>query len=94
VVDEVDEELAALRRAYGRDLPAKARAVSEALAKDDRGTAALLAHRLRGTAGSYGFAEVSVAAGSIEDALGRNEPTTSVQRECELLVGVAEAAAK
>jgi HPt (histidine-containing phosphotransfer) domain-containing protein len=72
--EDLEAELAALRASYARDLPAKARAVATATrataadpAKSEEAIA--LAHRLRGTAGAYGFPAVSRAAGAIETAL-------------------------
>ncbi len=71
-MDELEAELAALRLEYAASLSPKARAIVVALATD-REEARALAHRLRGTAGSFGFAEVSAAAGALEDALERGE---------------------
>ncbi len=78
---EVDDSpmaaLEALRRDYLASLPEKLAALEIALAayreaptaKDRLEAARTQAHKLRGTAGSYGFLEVSEAAGWIEDAL-------------------------
>jgi HPt (histidine-containing phosphotransfer) domain-containing protein len=72
--EDLDAELAALRAAYARELPGKARAVAAATRavvddpkKAEEATA--VAHRLRGTAGAYGFPAISQAAAAIEDAL-------------------------
>lgn len=64
-----EDPLAALEAAYGAALPAKIEAIAQAVAGRDRATARLLAHRLCGTSGSYGFALVGLAAGRLEDAL-------------------------
>jgi HPt (histidine-containing phosphotransfer) domain-containing protein len=71
--EDLEAELAALRASYAESLPGKARAVAAAtrLAVSDPSRAAeaiALAHRLRGTAGAYGFAGISRAAAAIEDA--------------------------
>lgn len=81
--DDLEAELAALRVAYARDLPAKARAVAaatrEVVAEASRAADAIaVAHRLRGTAGAYGYPEVSRAAGAIEDALHRGTRDASL----------------
>lgn len=85
MADDVERALAELRREYARELPAKVSAIVEALARNDRATATLLAHRLRGTAGSYGFAEVSAAAATIEAALEASDPPEAVERACAAL---------
>jgi HPt (histidine-containing phosphotransfer) domain-containing protein len=66
--DEIEREIAALRDAYRAELPAKVEAISKAIAARDAETTRTLAHRLRGTAGSYGLSVVSAAAGALEDA--------------------------
>jgi HPt (histidine-containing phosphotransfer) domain-containing protein len=68
---------AELRDELASKLPDRIEAVSRAIraADGDRGDGALrdeargAAHRLRGSAGSYGFPEISAAAGRIEEAL-------------------------
>ena len=69
--------LAELRDDFASRLPDRIEAVSKAIRAADgdrqdgelRDEARGAAHRLRGSAGSYGFPAVSVAAGRIEDAL-------------------------
>lgn len=60
----------AAARAYAQTLTHKLDAIRAAwLAQANPETAEKLAHRLRGTAGCYGFDEVGSAAGALEDAL-------------------------
>ncbi|MGC4122499.1 MAG: response regulator [Myxococcales bacterium] len=74
---QAEAALRALSADYARGLPAKGRELSESVrslrldASDptSRSKAQTLAHRLRGTAGSYGFHAIGEAAGAIEDAL-------------------------
>jgi len=71
------EELAALRLSYARSLPDRLRLVREALGAwaeapgdtESYARAESLAHRLRGTTGSYGFGAFSEKLGAVEDAL-------------------------
>jgi chemotaxis protein histidine kinase CheA len=71
---EQREALAALRRAYERELPAKVEAIARALPgpqADDPDAACLddlyhLAHRLAGSAAIYGFDDVRHAAAALE----------------------------
>ena len=73
----LDAELSELRSAYARELPEKVQSLSAAVARaqsssGDRSVikdAARQAHRLRGTAGSYGYETVSQLAAEIEEGL-------------------------
>jgi HPt (histidine-containing phosphotransfer) domain-containing protein len=72
--DLLAEALAVLRAEYAAELPGLSRALAERVHAALRDVAALpparaAAHRLAGTAGSYGFADVSAAASRIEVAL-------------------------
>jgi diguanylate cyclase (GGDEF)-like protein len=74
---QAEQALRALSADYARGLPAKGRELAEAVRnlrhdpadQPSRAAAQMLAHRMRGTAGSYGFFAVGEAAGTIEDAL-------------------------
>ena len=69
--------LAELREEYRQITPGQLRELGALIEQARRGEAAaealpqarMLAHRIRGTAGSYGWAPVGEAAGRIEDAL-------------------------
>lgn len=68
------QALCSLAADYARSLPGKLLEVTDAVARARLDASALseailAAHRLRGTAGSYGFDEVGRAAGRLEDAL-------------------------
>jgi HPt (histidine-containing phosphotransfer) domain-containing protein len=76
--DDVQAALAVLRTDYAARLPALIQSLLDLVeeAGERPGVAEearLLAHRLRGTAGSYGFVDVSEAAGRIEDAIEAGE---------------------
>jgi HPt (histidine-containing phosphotransfer) domain-containing protein len=66
--------LAALRKEYAPTLRADVHQLTLALEKGDLGAARRIAHRLTGTAGSYGFNEASTAARAVEEALEANDP--------------------
>ena len=75
----IESALAALRAAYAADLPGLLRDLGAALDEaaehpEAAATACRQAHRIRGTAGSHGFGEVSAIAGEIEDALDEGRP--------------------
>jgi HPt (histidine-containing phosphotransfer) domain-containing protein len=76
VSDDLEEVLAALREGYAADLPALVASLAAAVDEARRDPSAGLlraareqAHRIHGTAGSYGFAAAGKAAGRIEAAL-------------------------
>lgn len=73
-----DAELAELRAAYAARLPGYADEITAAVAEraepPRRAVALRLSHRMRGTAGSYGFVDVAEAAGALEDALLADAP--------------------
>ncbi|MGZ3419877.1 MAG: Hpt domain-containing protein [Polyangiales bacterium] len=94
--DGVDEEIAALRAAYALGLPAKAHAVAAATRKTaiepaSAEEAIALAHRLRGTAGAYGFPAVSKAAGAIEEALRAGVRDSSLEALADAMDAAGEA---
>ena len=93
------DPLTALRVDYAHRLPGRVRKVALALRACRRapGDARLLdrartlAHRLRGTAGSYGFPAVGAAAGRVEDAILRAawDEADSALRDTEALAAAA-----
>ena len=86
---EVLREMEALKAEYGRELPGKLEELRKAVlvarsAPDDaaaRSNARLLAHRLSGTAGSYGFPDESVAAGVVESQALAADTAPAAQRD-------------
>jgi HPt (histidine-containing phosphotransfer) domain-containing protein len=93
----IEDELRALRAEYAAELPAllgdlraelDAARSPEAVARASR-----KAHRIRGTAGSHGFAEAGAIAGAIEDALdeGRAVPPEALAALAALLAQWDEA---
>jgi PAS domain S-box-containing protein len=62
-------EFQALRTAYIESLTATAESMREAHARQDHEALLLLVHRLAGTAGSYGFPEITAAARACQDAI-------------------------
>ena len=73
--DDMDATLQALRAEYGARLGEKVRELTAAVERAQAGSAEALeeayqlAHKLNGTAGSYGFGAVSTAAGRLEAVL-------------------------
>ncbi|AGC49294.1 response regulator/GGDEF domain-containing protein [Myxococcus stipitatus DSM 14675] len=73
--DELAASLVALNAEYGARLKDKVEGLQTLLGEAREGNresleqASIITHKLHGTAGSYGFSEVSLAAGRLEDAL-------------------------
>jgi HPt (histidine-containing phosphotransfer) domain-containing protein len=64
-----DALMAAVRAQFAASLPAKAADITAQLSRCAWSDARGAAHRLRGSAGTYGFAAVGAAAGAIEELL-------------------------
>jgi len=62
------EKLAELKRAFMQQLPSRFSALQTAIAERDLAKVAALAHQLRGVAGSYGLAAVTLEAERLEEA--------------------------
>jgi chemotaxis protein histidine kinase CheA len=77
----LDEKLAALRDSYRRSLPEQLAALAtwlETPASSEATDAAWrLAHRLKGTSGSYGFSELATQLEAIEEILERAQRSRS-----------------
>jgi HPt (histidine-containing phosphotransfer) domain-containing protein len=86
-------ELAELRRVYIASLPGKLDEIGDAIGRRSLTDAGALAHRLRGTAGSYGVAAVSDSVGAIEDRVeaAAGVETLSLWSELESLLAAARA---
>ena len=65
-MSDFEAALRELRDAYRDSVPAKLDEIDAALAARSLETARALAHRLAGTAGSYGMADLGAAASAIE----------------------------
>ena len=94
------DPLTALRRSYTRSVPIRLRTLASAIHAWRRAPhdaellahARTLAHRLRGTAGSYGLREVSAAVGTVEDWLRlAGEPGPDGKRSTEIPAGLRDA---
>ncbi|MFZ6184233.1 Hpt domain-containing protein [Nannocystis pusilla] len=87
------ELLAAMRRDYTRQLPSSLAALARAVVAAGSGAAApadarMLAHRLRGTAGSYGHPAIGELAGRLEQRLAAGD--LSPAPLADLLLALAE----
>jgi HPt (histidine-containing phosphotransfer) domain-containing protein len=65
----IDALLAAAHRQFAGSLPAKVMAIEEHIAREAWEDARRAAHKLRGSAATYGFAALAASAAAIEEAL-------------------------
>jgi HPt (histidine-containing phosphotransfer) domain-containing protein len=71
----IDALLAAAQSQFAAGLPARVSAVEECVARGAWEDARRAAHKLRGSAATYGFAALAAAAAAIEDVLLDVDPT-------------------
>jgi signal transduction histidine kinase/DNA-binding NarL/FixJ family response regulator len=79
--------LAELTEAYRRSLPEKVKGLTDALHAGDLEGLSGLAHRLRGSAGMYGWTKMSELAGQLEEACHAGEHVTQLTA---LVAGLSE----
>ncbi len=89
---EADAGLVELVRSFVEDLERDMGSMRAALAAKDLQNLSLLAHRLKGAAGSYGFPEITRQAGLLEGALGDGVATDTVACELAALEALCSAA--
>jgi HPt (histidine-containing phosphotransfer) domain-containing protein len=65
----IDALLAAAHRQVAGSLPAKVKAIEEHIGREAWEDARRAAHKLRGSAATYGFAALAASAAAIEEAL-------------------------
>jgi HPt (histidine-containing phosphotransfer) domain-containing protein len=87
----IQELLAAARAEFAVSLPAKASEVASLIARGSWQDARRAAHKLRGSASTYGFAALGVACAAIEDALlaSSNAPDADARAAIESMARTA-----
>jgi CheY-like chemotaxis protein/nitrogen-specific signal transduction histidine kinase len=83
--DVMQNKLALLIKDFASRLPLRVKVMEEALSEGDRDALKTEAHKLHGTAGSYGFEEISKAAASLERAIIDNARQAVLQLHLEHL---------
>lgn len=78
-VDALDPELASLVDGFVRRLPDRVAALKESLERGDLAALAGFAHQLKGSAGGYGFPDITTAAGALEESVERHEALDTVR---------------
>jgi HPt (histidine-containing phosphotransfer) domain-containing protein len=66
-------------------LPQRIRAIEDAAAKPDWNQLRVLAHQLKGAAGGYGFAAVSLSAARVETAVSANADAEEIGKHVKSL---------
>ncbi|WP_044238433.1 Hpt domain-containing protein [Chondromyces apiculatus] len=97
----IQAALAEMRVEYRAQLPGYLDEISTCIARvqrgegdaDDLARARLLAHRIRGTAGSYGWSALSQALGRVEDTLEAGDAAPAGEMLAQLAAALADAKA-
>lgn len=91
---DFDAELAEMKRGFISRLPGKLDEIRAAAAARSLTDVRMLAHKMRGTCGSYGLANVGKAAGAIEDRIdaAAGESTDALWTDVEHLISAAQLA--
>lgn len=88
----LDDVLASLREKFRVKLNERATELEHAIATGHRDLAQRLVHRTSGTAGSYGFAEISDAATEVDVALQSGDELSTLGEQLEALIDLMRAA--
>ncbi len=89
---EQDEDLAELIPMFIDELETRAQQLREAFDNNDADAIRELAHKVRGSAGGYGFPELTDLAGQVEDSLRSGAPVADVTEDLGELLGHCQAA--
>ncbi len=81
----LDETMADLVEEYIAEMPERIEALTTALERQDWTSVRRLAHRLKGSAGGYGFDLIAAVAGTVEFAVAYGSPENTVERTQHLL---------
>ncbi len=87
-----DPDLGDIVELFVEEMPGRIQTLIEQYNSGDLEGLRRTAHQLKGAAGSYGFDEISPAAGRLERFLGAEEPEEQIRRAVENLVGMCERA--
>ena len=87
-----DPDLGPIVELFVLEMPAKIRVLVEMLDRDDWAQLRILAHQLKGAAGSYGFWPISSAAARLEDTVRRSRPTEEIAGAVDQLVDLCNRA--
>jgi PAS domain S-box-containing protein len=88
-VADDDQEMRELILEFVRGLPDRIEAIRQKALSGDTAALAALAHKLKGSAGMYGYAPLAAAAGGLEQAAKRND-AASIEQLCSELAQVLE----
>ena len=89
---EQDEDLADLIPMFIDELETRVQQLRDAFETQDAQTLREVAHKVRGSAGGYGFPDLTDFAGQVEDALRSGAATTEIHEELGELLGLCQAA--
>jgi PAS domain S-box-containing protein len=89
---EPSSELAEITAEFVAGLPARAAALEQSLAQKDIDTLVVLSHRLKGTAGGFGFPAITAAAAELEASAKAHEPPDDLDVRVQRLAALCRQA--
>lgn len=89
---DFDAEFAEMKRGFIARLPGKLDEIRAAMTARSLEDVRMLAHRLRGTCGSYGLTAIGTAMGAIEDRVAEDVASESTWPDVERLIAAAHLA--
>lgn len=87
-----DSEVAELVEMFVSELPKRVAAIKGMLDTNNLAQLTVLSHQLKGSAGSYGFPTIGVAAGGIEKASRRRDDLDAIRAEIDKLADLCNRA--
>lgn len=80
-----DADMADLVETFVTELPNRLKAIQDSMAQQDLDTLARLAHQLKGSAGGYGFPQITQQAAALEKQARGHDELTGVAHEVRAL---------
>ena len=85
-----DPDLGELVEMFVEEMPDRIAALQQAFDCGDVKGLRRLAHQLKGSAGSYGFDQLTPLAAAVEFSVSENEPEEKIQKTLQELIGLGQ----
>ena len=87
-----DEDLAEIVEMFVDEMPGRVQTLRSQFEQSDWDELRRTAHQLKGSAGSYGFEQITPSAAELETALRDGEPQERIEQTLEALINLCEKA--